>query len=97
MKMTEKKASTLKYFEYMRLAKAALQDVLAEYPELSTLSPKEMEVFELLLTDKTMVQIAGDLYISLSAVHFHCKNIYKKLDVCSRRQFLITYRNLCQE
>ena len=56
-----------------------------------------MEVFELLLTDKTMVQIAQELYISVSAIHFHCKNIYKKLDVSSRRQFLITYRDLCRQ
>ena len=95
--MTDQKSSALKYFEYVRLAKAAFREVLAEYPELEMLSTKEMEVFELLLTDKTMAQIAGELYISLSAVHFHCKNIYKKLDVSSRRQFLITYRNLCQE
>lgn len=93
--MTEKKSSALKYFEYVRLAKMAFRELLVEYPELETLSTKEMEVFELLLTDKTMVQIAQELYISLSAVHFHCKNIYKKLDVSNRRQFLITYRNLC--
>lgn len=95
--MTDRASSALKYFEYVRLAKEAFQGVLVEYPELATLSTKEMEVFELLLTDKTMVQISQELYISLSAVHFHCKNIYKKLDVCSRRQFLITYRDLCQE
>lgn len=90
------KSKALVYFEYMHLAKQAFQKLLEEYPELSTLSTKEMEVFELLLTDKTMVQIAQELYISLSAAHFHCKNIYKKLDISSRRQFLITYRNLCQ-
>jgi len=87
--------SARKYFEYVRLAKQAFSELLKDYPELGTLSTKEMEIFELLLTDKTMVQIAKELYISLSAVHFHCKNIYKKLDVSSRRQFLITYRELC--
>ena len=66
------------------------------YPELATLSTKEMEVFEMLLTDRTMAQIAQELYISLSAVHFHCKNIYKKLDISSRRQFLIVYGDLCR-
>lgn len=90
------KSKALIYFQYVRLAKQAFQKLLEEYPELSTLSTKEMEVFELLLTDMTMVQIAQELYISLSAVHFHCKNIYKKLDVSSRRQFLITYRDLCR-
>ena len=85
------------YFEYMRLAKQEFEKLMQHYPELATLSAKEMEVFELLLTDKTMVQIAQELYISVSAIHFHCKNIYKKLDVSSRRQFLITYRDLCRQ
>ncbi len=93
MDMTKSNATM--YFEYVRLAKQAFERLLKDYPELGTLSTKEMEVFELLLTDKTMVQIAQELYISLSAVHFHCKNIYKKLDISSRRQFLITYRDLC--
>ena len=85
------------YFEYMRLARQEFEKLMETYPELATLSAKEMEVFELLLTDKTMVQIAQELYISVSAIHFHCKNIYKKLDVSSRRQFLITYRELCRQ
>jgi len=84
-----------KYFEYLRLARQEFQIVLERYPELSVLSTRELEVFELLLTDKTMVQIAQELFISLSAVHFHCKNIYKKLNISSRRQFLIAYRELC--
>lgn len=84
-----------KYFEYVQLAKMEFQNLVTEYPELATLSVKEMEIFEMLLTDKTMVQMAQELYISLSAVHFHCKNIYKKLGVSGRRQFLITYRELC--
>ena len=85
------------YFEYMRLAKQEFEKLMEAYPELATLSAKEMEVFELLLTDMTMVQMAQELYISVSAIHFHCKNIYKKLDVSSRRQFLITYRELCRQ
>ena len=54
------------------------------------------EVFEQLLTDKTLAMIAQELYISHSAVHFHCKNIYKKLGISNRRQFLITYKDLYQ-
>jgi len=47
-----------------------------------------------LLTDKTQTQIAEELYISHSSVHFHCKNIYKKLDINSRKQLLIKYKNI---
>lgn len=83
-----------RYFEYVRLAKEEFKKLLAHYPEFSTLSTKEMEVFELLLTDKNMAQIAHELFISLSAVHFHCKNIYRKLNISNRRQILIRYKEL---
>ena len=85
------------FFEYVRLAKEEYQNLIAVYPELGSLSNKEMEVFELLLTDMTMVQMAQRLYLSQSAIHFHCKNIYKKLNVSSRRQFFITYAELCRQ
>lgn len=85
----------MNYFDYVRLAKEEFKVLLDVHPELSALSTKELEVFELLLTDKTMVAMAEELFISLSAVHFHCKNIYKKLNVSNRRQFLITYKDLC--
>lgn len=93
--MSDAGQDSMKYFDYVRMAKKEFQVLLKDYPELAALSTKEMEVFELLLTDKTMVTIAGELYISLSAVHFHCKNIYKKLNITNRRQFLITYKDLC--
>ena len=95
--MNDKTGGAQLYFEYMHLAKQEFEKLIESYPKLATLSAKEMEVFELLLTDMTMVQIAQELYISVSAIHFHCKNIYKKLDVSSRRQFLITYRELCRQ
>jgi len=66
-----------------------------KHPELASLSTRELEVFELLLSDKTLTVIADELYISHSAVHFHCKNIYKKLHISNRRQFLIVYKDLC--
>lgn len=93
--MSDSVYNTMKYFDYVKLAKQEFQNLLAIHPELSALSTKELEVFELLLTDKTMVNIAEELFISLSAVHFHCKNIYKKLNISNRRQFLITYKDLC--
>ena len=66
-----------------------------KHPELALLSSREMEVFEQLLSDKTLAEIAEGLFISHSTVHFHCKNIYKKLGISSRRQFIITYKDLC--
>ena len=84
------------YFEYMKLAKEALKALLETHPELAALSRRELEVFELLLSDKTLPMVADELCISESAAHFHCKNIYKKLRISSRRQLLITYKDLYQ-
>ena len=82
------------YFEYMKLAKEALKSLLEAHPELAALSRRELEVFEQLLSDKTLPVVAEELGISESAAHFHCKNIYKKLHMLSRRQLLITYKDL---
>ena len=89
--MTDKK---LGFLEYVELAKQELKSVRQIYPELTKLSPREMEVFAHLLSDKTQEEIARELFISSSSVHFHCKNIYKKLEVSSRRQILIRYKDL---
>lgn len=84
----------LGFFDYMKLAKEEYQTLLKEYPELDSLSSRELEVFELLLSDKTQSEIADELFVSASAVHFHCKNIYKKLSISSRKQLLIKYKYL---
>ncbi len=86
--------SKLGYYEYLMLAKEAYPEVVSAHPELSTLSPRENEVFAQLLTDKTLSQIAEELFITYSSAHFHCKNIYKKLGVSSRKELLIKYKDL---
>lgn len=82
------------FLEYIELAKQELQAIRQIHPELAKLSPRELEVFAHLLSDKTQEEIAKELYISSSSVHFHCKNIYKKLEVSGRRQILIKYKDL---
>lgn len=84
----------LNYFDYMALAETEYRRLLQKYPELTALTKREFDVFAQLLTDKTQVQIAADLYVSHSSVHFHCKNIYKKLNINSRRQLLIKYKDV---
>lgn len=85
---------TLNYFDYLALAESEYKRLLEIYPELKNLSKRELEVFSQLLTDKTQPQIAEALYITHSSVHFHCKNIYKKLGINSRRQLLIKYKEI---
>ena len=89
--MTDKK---LGFLEYVELAKQELKSIQQLYPELAKLSTRELEVFTHLLSNKTQEEIARELFISSSSVHFHCKNIYKKLEVSGRRQILIKYKNL---
>ena len=93
--MGETNTERLGYFHYRKLARQELQALLDRYPEISALSSRELEVFELRLSDKTLSQIAREMGISPSSVHFHCKNIYRKLGISNRRQLLITYRELC--
>lgn len=84
------------FFDYLKLAKQELKTLQEVHPELATLSARELEVFDQLLSDKTLAEIAEELYISYSSVHFHCKNIYRKLKLSSRRQLLMTYKDLYQ-
>ncbi len=84
----------LNYFDYLALAENEYKLLLEKHPELAKLSKREFEVFAQLLTDKTQLQIAEELFISHSSVHFHCKNIYKKLNISSRKQLLIKYKDI---
>ena len=83
----------LTFLDYIALAEAEYNRLLEKYPELKQLTKRERDVFVRLLTDKTQTQIAQELYISHSSVHFHCKNIYKKLQVSSRVHLLIRYKH----
>ena len=82
------------YFEYLALAETEYKRLLAKYPELSRLSKRELDVFAQLLTAKTQIQIAETLFITQSSVHFHCKNIYRTLELSSRKQLLIKYKDI---
>ena len=84
----------LNYFDYLALAETEYKRLLSKYPELSKLSKREFDVFAHLLTDKTQPQIAQALFITQSSVHFHCKNIYRKLELSSRKQLLIKYKDI---
>jgi DNA-binding NarL/FixJ family response regulator len=52
----------------------------------SNLSERETEVLSLLCQGQSYKIIAGNLFISEDTVHFHIKNIYKKLQVHSKSE-----------
>ena len=61
---------------------------------LDPLSERELEVLRLLVTDLSAPEIAERLFISVSTVRSHIKQIYSKLDVHSRFEALSKAREL---
>jgi len=57
----------------------------------TTLTTKELIVFEQLLSGLTLRQIAGELKMKYDTVNFHYKNIYRKLEVNSKIELIIRY------
>ena len=56
--MSNARENRMKYFEYLELAKREFERLLIHHPELESLSARELEVFEQLLSDKTLAVIA---------------------------------------
>jgi DNA-binding CsgD family transcriptional regulator len=54
-------------------------------------SPREKEIFALLLENFTLRQIGLELNISLNTVKTHYKNIYRKLDINNRGDLLLKF------
>ena len=55
----------------------------------SILTPREREVFELLIQNKSSKQIADELFISEKTVRNHISNVMQKLGVKGRTQAVI--------
>lgn len=56
----------------------------AKTPEIHSLTPREVEVLELLVKGFSYKEVAADLHISYSTVQRHIESIYRKLHVHSR-------------
>jgi DNA-binding CsgD family transcriptional regulator len=55
------------------------------------LTPREKEIFTLLLTDMPQKELAATLKISMGTVGFHSKNLYRKLGIQSRTELFTRY------
>lgn len=58
-----------------------------------TLTSQEIKVAELIIKNKTNKEIATELYISLNTVKTHIRNLYAKLEVSNRTEFVDIYQN----
>lgn len=61
---------------------------------IATLTPREYELFLLLLEGFTLKESAGRLTIKYSTANTHMTGLYKKLGVNSRAGLIINYRNM---
>ncbi|MBQ1985824.1 MAG: helix-turn-helix transcriptional regulator, partial [Clostridia bacterium] len=55
---------------------------------LKTLTPQEMRIYELYVAGKSTAEITAIIGIKENTMKYHNKNIYSKLGVSSRKQFL---------
>lgn len=53
-------------------------------PRLSDLTPREMEILQLIIAGKTNKAIASEIYVSEKTVEFHLENIYTKIGMRTR-------------
>ncbi len=58
---------------------------------LQSLTPREREVFNLLMEGKTLKQISECLGVKFSTINTHYKSVYRKLNVNSRAEFILRY------
>ena len=68
----------------MRVLKTANQPVNLKQPALADLTPRELEVLQLMLAGYTNQAIAKEISVSRKTVEFHLDNIYTKLGVRTR-------------
>jgi DNA-binding CsgD family transcriptional regulator len=61
------------------------------------LTPREQEIFTMLLTGKAPKEIAFTLKISPYTVNFHQKNLYRKLGIQSRAELFAKYSSARNE
>ena len=69
----------------------SFKQVRAKTPETESLSPREIEVLELLVKGFAYKEVATELNISYSTVQRHIESIYRKLHVHSRTHAVSKY------
>ncbi len=63
-------------------------------PDVEPLTPRELEVLQLIAAGKSNGEIAGAMVVAVSTVKAHINSIFGKLGVTSRTQALVRAREL---
>ncbi len=74
---------------YQRKSNARLLAAIHNHPPVqaeSSLTPRELEVLQLIAQGLSNQEIAGHLFLSLNTVKTHVSNVFAKLDVQRRTQ-----------
>jgi DNA-binding NarL/FixJ family response regulator len=61
------------------------------YGEVAVLSPRELEVLQLIASGLTNGEVAARLHVTVHAVKFHLAAIYRRLGVSNRTEAAVTY------
>jgi DNA-binding CsgD family transcriptional regulator len=73
------------------------EEVEIRRQKLALLTGREKECFLLLLKGYTMKETAKFMGVTLPTINTHTNSIHKKLEVKSRAQLIIQYRDLAEE
>ena len=77
-------------FQSIQLKRArTIQKTPADF----SLTTQEEKVAELMIDNKTNKEIASELFISLNTVKTHIRNLYAKLEVSNRTEFVEKFKN----
>lgn len=68
-----------------------VRQLLTDAERFETLSPREREVFEGLLSGKKQREIADLMQVRPTTVSFHCTGLYKKLDIHDKAHLFLRY------
>ncbi len=81
-------------FDRLIKRKQSKHEVIDRKEKVELLTPREYELFNLLVEGFTLKECAEKLSIKYSTANTHMTGIYRKLEVKSRPELIIGYRDI---
>ena len=67
-----------------------IEEIIRIWPQVAQLTPREIEVFQLLIQNRKRKDIAEELCVSENTVKKHTSNIFSKLNITNRTEIIKT-------